>query len=183
MKQCLCPTESKAHLSSFTLLAQEDVAKILTPVSIKSCPLDPLPANIFKRVSTNLLPVLTKIVNSLCSTGEVPTVLKEAMINPVLKKPNLEKELLNNYRPVSNLTFVSKLIECVVSKQLVNHLDVNMLSEKYQSTYRQHHLTETGQTALLNGLLMTLDQRRAVFLVLLDLSAAFNTVGHNILDH
>ncbi len=72
---------------------------------------------------------------------------------------NLDKELLNNYRLVSNLTFVSKLIEHVASKQLVNHLDVNMLLKKYQSAYRLHHSTETTITAVLIGLLMALNQK------------------------
>ena len=166
---------------SFSLVSHEDVAKILSSAPMKSCPLDPLPAKVFKRVGANLLPVLTKIVNSSLSTGEVPTVFKEAMIKPILKKANLDKELLTNHRPVSNLTFVSKLIERVVSGQLANHLEENMLSEKYQSVYRQHHSTETTLTAVLNGLLIALDQKRAVFLVLLDLSAAFDTVDHNIL--
>ena len=146
-----------------------------------ACSLDPLPAKIFKWVSANLLPILTKIMNLSLSTGEIPTILKEAMINPILKESNLDKEFLNNYRPVSNLTFVSKLIEWVVSKQLVNHVDDKVLSEKYQSTYRQHHSTETTLRPVLNELLMALDKKRAVFLVLLDLLAVFKTVVHNIL--
>ena len=69
----------------------------------------------------------------------VPTCLKEAMINPILKKTTLDKDILNNYRPVSNLPFISKLIERVVCGQIVSHLDKNNLSEKYQSAYKQHH--------------------------------------------
>ena len=69
----------------------------------------------------------------------------------------------------------------IVVKQLVCHVKKHHLSEKFQSAYRQFHLTETALTAVLNETLMALDQRKAVFLVLLDLSAAFNTVDHSIL--
>ena len=98
------------------------------------------------------------------------------MINPILKKTSLDKDVLKNYRPVSNSPFISKLIEHVACKQLISHLDKNNLSEKYQSAYRQHHSTETALTVFLNDLLTSL-----AFLVLLDLSVAFNTIDHEIL--
>ena len=145
---------SSVHLSEFSLVTQEDVAKTLVSAPV------PIPAKVSKQVSANSLPILKKIVNLSLSTGEMPTILKEAMINPILKKSNLDKELLNNYRAISNWTYVSKLIECVVSKQLVNHLNDIALSEEYQSAYRQYHSTETALTSVLNGLLTALDQKR-----------------------
>ncbi len=81
----LSEPESNVHLSKFGLVIQEDVTKILASAPVKLCPLDHLPAKVFKKVSANLLPVLTKIVNSSLSTGEMLTVLKKAMINPILK--------------------------------------------------------------------------------------------------
>ncbi len=107
--------------------------------------------------------------------------MKEAMIIPILKKPQLDQDILNNYGPVSNLTFISKCIERAVVKQFVCHLEENHLSEKYQSAYRQFHSTETALTAVVNDILTALDQRMATFLVLLDLSAAFDMVDHSIL--
>ncbi len=123
----------------------------------------------------------TVIVNSSLNSALMPAPMKEATVNPILKKPHLDKDTLNNYRSVSNLPFVSKLIEQVVVKQPVSHLEDNNLSEKYQSAYRQFHSTETALTSVLNTILMSLDQKQVVFLVLLDLSAAFDTVDHAIL--
>ena len=103
------------------------------------------------------------------------------MINPILKKPLLDKEIFSNYRPVSNLTYVSKLMEHVIAKQLIDHLESNNLAETFQSAYKQYHSTETVLTSVTNNILTALDRRQAVLLVLLDLSAAFDTVDHSVL--
>ncbi len=125
--------------------------------------------------------VLTAILNSSLNSALMPVAKKEAMIDPILKKPHLDKDTLNNYHPVSNLPFVLKLIARVVAKQLVSHLEENPLSEKYQSAYRQSHSTETALTSVLNTILMFLDQKQVVFLVLLHISAIFDMVDHSIL--
>ena len=72
----------------------------------------------------------------------MPESYKEAMVLPLLKKPHLNSQDLNNYRPVSNLPFVSKVIEHVVASQLTTYLAENSLCE----TYHQFHLTETALT-------------------------------------
>ncbi len=98
----------------------------------------------------------------------------------MLKK--LVLELINkNYRPVSNLTFLSKLIERVVAIQLVDHiLNNNNLMDKFQSAYREGRSTETALLRVQNDILMELDKGKVVMLVLLDLSAAFDTIDHEI---
>ena len=88
---------------------------------------------------------------------------------------------MNNYRPVSNLTFVSKLLERMVAKQLHDHLSQHQLYEKHQSAYRKRHSTETALTRDQNDILRAMDDSKATVLVLLDLSAAFDTVDHNFL--
>ena len=88
---------------------------------------------------------------------------------------------MKNYRPVSNLTFVSKLIERMVAKQLHDHLSQHQLYEKHQSAYRKRHSTETALTRVQNDILRAMDDSKATVLVLLDLSAAFDTVDHNFL--
>ncbi len=86
-----------------------------------------------------------------------------------------------NYRPVSNLTFLGKLIERIVALQIVDHLEANNLMDIFQSACRKYHSTETALLKVQNELLMRLDNPNTVILVLLDLSAAFDTIDHDIL--
>ena len=120
-------------------------------------------ATVFREVYMTMTTAPTVIVNSSLNSALMPAPMKEATVNPILKKPHLDKDTLNNYRSVSNLPFVSKLIEQVVVKQPVSHLEDNNLSEKYQSAYRQFHATETALTSVLNTIFMSLDQQQAVF--------------------
>ncbi len=94
----------------------------------------------------------------------MPTSLKIAIIKPMLRK--LGVELINkNYRPLSNLTFPSKLIERVVALQLVDHLHNNGFMNKFQSAYREGHSTETALLRVQNDILMELDKGKVVMLV------------------
>ena len=117
------------------------------------------------------------------SNGLFPTSLKAARVTPLIKKSNLDPEQLKNYRPVSNLPTLSKIIEKLVVAQLQHHMHVNGLNEKMQSAYKSDHSTETALLHLKNDMLMAIDGRKAVILVLLDLSAAFDTVDHEIMCH
>ena len=90
---------------------------------------------------------------------------------------------MKNYRPVSNLPYISKLTEKVVLEQIDSHLDTNGMQEPLQSAYRPKHSTETALLKILNDLLLEVDSKHYVMLVLLDMSAAFDTVNHNILLH
>ena len=88
---------------------------------------------------------------------------------------------MQNYRPVSNLSMASKLLEKVVASILKDHLQVHDLSEKMQSAYKPNHSTETALVRVQNDILWALNQRKIVILILLDMSAAFDTVNHSIL--
>ena len=99
----------------------------------------------------------------------------------MIKKPNLDPEVLGNYRPVSNLPYLSKILERAVADQLQAHLDTNGLHVKFQSAYRRGHSTETALLRILNDLLVMIDGGNNAILVLLDLSAAFDTLDHTLL--
>ena len=166
------------NLVSFPPVTAEVLRKIILKAPTKSCQLDPIPTKILKECIEPLLPVLLKIINSSLATSTVPEVFKQASITPLLKKPSLDRNVLKNYRPVSNLPFLSKILEKVVSNALSEHRSKNSLDIPLQSAYRQHHSTETALLKVHNDVLRALDRKECVFLVLLDLSAAFDTVDH-----
>ena len=99
---------------------------------------------------------------------------------PLLKKPNLDRNLLKNYRLLSNLSFISKLIEKVVAKQLNNYIDSEGLSNVDQSTYRRLHSIESALLKIQKDIAASMDSGKAIALTLLDLSAAFDTIDHDI---
>ena len=140
-------------------------------------------SSLFKDCISELLPILTKIINLSLSSGSFPDHLKEACVRPLLKKPSLDPENLANYRPISNLRFTSKLIERAAMSQLQTYLCENDLHAKMQSAYRPYHSTETALLRVQNDILLALDQRKEAVLVLLDFTAAFDTIDHTHLCH
>ena len=134
-----------------------------------------------KILTDSLIPAFSNIINKSLSTGEVPIGLKTAVITPVLKKPSLDHNILKNFRPVSNLPFVSKLLERVVVKQLTHYMTLNNLHESLQSAYKPFHSTESALLKVHNDIMRAMDQQNITILLLLDLSAAFDTIDHKIL--
>ena len=143
--------------------------------------LDPIPTSLTKECLSDLLPLITRIVNSSLGSGVVPPQFTQAVVTPTLKKPGLDPNDLKNFRPVSNLPFISKILEKVVLTQLQKHLSENDLLEIRQSAYRKNHSTETALLSVVDGLLRNADDRLVSVLALLDLNAAFDTLDHPIL--
>ena len=138
------------------------------------------PPRFFMKTLTSL-PTITNIINTSLTTGIVPRDLTTAVVKPLLKKPSLDKNLLKNYRPISNLPFLSQILEKVVLRKLLSYLQENNLSNAFQSAYRAGHNTETVLLRIINDILSALDNDNISVLLLLDLSAAFDTLDHQIL--
>lgn len=128
-----------------------------------------------------LAPVLSSIINLSLSSAMFPQTFKHAIVTPLLKKPGLDKESLSNYRPISNLSFVSKLTERVVLQRLSVHLASNDLFNKHQSAYTKNRSTETVLLSVCNSITNAMSNQRITGLCMLDLSAAFDTIDHSIL--
>ena len=128
-----------------------------------------------------LLPFMTSIFNDSLNAGIFPVDFKDSLVTPLIKKPGLDCNVLKNYRPVSNLSFISKILEKIVFKQIVTHLQDNQLIDNFQSAYKSGHSTETALLKVVNDLVCDIDNGNVSFLTMLDLSAAFDTIDHSIL--
>ena len=165
----------------FDPATEDEVLQVIASSSSTSSSNDPFPTWMLKIHVKCLLPCITKIVNESHRYGVFPDCLKSAIVCPLLKKPNLDIEDLKNYRPVSNLKFLSKVLERIVAVRLHDHLESHNLSESFQSAYKKHHGTETALLKVHNDIFQALDAKQAMFLVLLDLSSAFDTIDQGIL--
>ena len=171
------------ELTSFAAVSEDDLFKTIKSSKTKTCTIDPLPTRILKDdvVLDAILPFLTVMINSSLKNGVMPDCLKNALVVPLLKKQGLDPDLLSNYRPVSNIQFIGKLIEKCVANQLCQHMSTYDRDDKLQSAYKSAHSTETALLKVKNDCDTALDAGRAVLLVMLDLSAAFDTIDHGIL--
>ena len=169
------------ELTTFSLTTVKELSEIIGKTASKSCCLAPLPSRVLVPHLNNVLPVICKMVNLSLETGSLPPSLKEAVLSPLLKKPSLDHETLANFRPIYNLKMVSKIIEKVVAVCLNCYLEENNLTEPLQSAYKQYHSCETTLVRVQNDILLSIDNQQCVVLLLLDLSAAFDTVDHGIL--
>ena len=168
------------RIEAFELLAEDDVRVLIANSRSTSCCLDPIPTHLLKSCSDSLIPVITNIINSSLESGIFPDCWKEAVVIPLLKKPGLES-LFKNLRPVINLAYISKLTERAVFNQIYDHLVRSGLYPQLQSPYHRYHSTETALIEVANDILLNMSSQRVTLLVLLDLSAAFDTVDHAIL--
>ena len=172
---------SQPHLNSFEPFQPDELFKIIRRMKPTTCDLDPIPTKVFINCLDILISTITDIVNLSLSTGKFPSCLKTALVKPLLKKPGLDPNVLSNYRPISNLPFLSKVIERAVAIRLTSYLDRNHLLPQRQSAYRPGHSTETALLQVVDHLLRAVDKGNIVIMILLDLSAAFDTLNHNTL--
>ena len=146
----------------------------------KTCALDTIPTAKLQELLEGCLPVLTHLVNSSLGQGRFCEVWKEAIVKPLIKKITLGTEN-SKYRLVSNLCFISKVVEKVTLDQFNSHCQEHNLVPEYQSAYRKRHSCETSLVKLVNDILWNMENQLVTAIVILDLSAAFDTVDHDIL--
>ena len=168
------------QLAEFTEASCDEVEKLIMQSGNKSCMLDPVPTMLLKRLLPLLIPPITQLINKSLKQGLVPQRMKTAIIRPLIKEFQLDHNQLSNYRPVSNLPFVSKLLEKVVCARIDEYLEHNYLSDINQTAYKKFNSTETALTAVHNDILTNMDNNKATVLVMLDMSAAYDTVNHDI---
>ena len=174
------PVSATAQMSVFQEIREEDIKHLIRCSPSKSCSLDPIPTYLLHSCEA-IVPPIAKMINASLKTGVVPKSFKHALVTPLIKNSKLDPNAMSSYRPISNLKFVSKVLERCVAKQLNSYLSSGGHHETYQSAYRPHHSTETALLHIQNDILTSIDNKEVTLLVLLDLSAAFDTVDHTIL--
>ena len=166
-------------LSAFKHVTEKAVEKAVQSRPSKHCPLDPVPMWLLKNSIDILAPYLTKLANQSFSSGVFPYDLKTAILKPLVKRLGLDPENYKNLRPISNIVFLSKFLETLACEQYVDHLKKCNLAEMFQSVYREGHGVVTALVRVHNEIMRAFAEKKSVILVLLDLSAAFDTVDHD----
>src|SRR6218665_1590521 len=169
------------RLSAMVPVTGTELRRIILSSAAKSCELDPLPTFLLQELVDALLPFLTCLCNRSIQDGILPQSQKRSILIPVLKRDGLDATDPSNYRPIANVTFLSKIIERVAASQLIAYLEINKLLPVCQSGFRKGHSTETLLLRLLSDIYGAVDRSRLTLLALFDVSAAFDTVDHEIL--
>ena len=176
------PSFSDTHWSYFNLPTSSVVLSLVSCLKSNS-PLDPVPLNLLRILSPYLIDIITGIIRVSLSSSIVPQSMKYAYITPILKKHNLDSSILSNYRPISQLSSISKTMERIVARQLIDYIISNSIVDCFQSAYLLNHSTETALNIVFNDIILSMDNKASCYLVLLDLSSAFDTLNHMILSY
>ena len=177
----LPPPTPPPSLSTFSPATVDEVRTAILSSSDATCSLDLIPTRLLKSCLDALLLPITTLINLSISNSTFPDDFKLAIVTPLHKNHSLPTQDLSSYRPISNLNFISKILERVIHNRLNQHLASFHSLSPFQSAYRKLHSTETALLRIYNDLLVSISQQKLSALVLLDLSAAFDTIDHNIL--
>jgi hypothetical protein len=170
-------------LSCFKKIDKDQLISVVANLKKKFCCSDPAPSTVLIKIMDLLYPIILHIVNCMIMESKFPDALKHAIVSPVIKGANLDPNDFQNYRPLSLLPFLSKILERIIYLQLIEHINNNNLHAKYQSAYRKNYSCETALTKLIGDIQYLNFQGQNVILILLDQSAAFDTVNHDTLIH
>ncbi len=175
------PTHSGPTLHTLNPVSPQEVYNLLTSIIPKSSALDFIPTSLLKACPSVFSEVIAKLANLSFQEGCFPQSFKSALVKPLIKKPNLDPTNLANFRPISNLNNISKILERLFLTRIHPHVLSSPNYNPYQSAYRRNHSTETALLCTLDHIFHSADTGKSTLLVSLDLSAAFDTIDHNIL--
>ena len=167
-------------LQKFAPLTAEQVTNLISSMQTKSCELDPIPTHILKLVLPTLIPLITHIVNASLTSACFCKEWKTSVVKPLLKKKGLNLQE-KNYCPVSNLPFFSKLVERATLMQFDEHCRKHHLLPDFQSAYRKGYSTKTSLLKMTNDIFWSMERKQVTAVIVLNMSAAFNTVDHDLL--
>ena len=175
------PPHVENTMDQFAPTTTSEVRTIILKSTNASCDLDPFPTRLLKQYIDDLIVPITAIINLSLREGVVSPDFKQALATPLIKKKTLCRNEFKNYRPISNLSFLSKILEKIVAKRLNAHIEEHLLSNHVQSVYKRFHSTETALLKIHNDIICNMDNGKVTALTLLDLSAAFDTIDDSTL--
>ena len=168
-------------LDSVTDVTADEVLKLISSMPSKSSSVDFIPTSLIKLCPLVFSEIIATLANLSFSQGIFPAKFKEASVVPLLKKPSLDPDNPANYRPISNLNNISKMLERLFLSRFYPHVTSSPHFNHLQSAYRKFHSTESALLHTFDSIYRSADQSKPTFLVSLDLSAAFDTIDHSIL--
>ena len=180
--QALLLDNGEKKLKKFEKISISDLKRVMSKANNTYCENDPFPIGDILNATNreSVYNIYLEIINLSISQSEFPSSEKVAFIKPTYKGKGDISDL-NSYRPISNLSYLSKLIETIICEQLWSHIrEINVIPEN-QSAYRANHSTETTLCSIMSDMVNMMDERKCGVLIMLDLSAAFDTVVHEYL--
>lgn len=168
------------NFPTFAAVTAGDVATVIDRLPDQSSAADPIPTSVLTEISDLAVPYIVELFNRSFATSQFPSELRHAFIKPIVKKAGLDASDVNSDWSISNLSVLS-LFERVAARQLIQYLNQHRLMRTLQSGFRPSHSTETATLRVLLDLLAAVNHGEIATLVLLNLSAAFDTVDHQIL--
>lgn len=179
---CYIMGDTQSPLNSMVLLEtdEKEVESIVTGLKSDSATgCDNIPSKVLKLAKSVIVPPLTNICNLAIRNGIFPNIFKRALIHPIHKAG--DRHSVNNYRPISVLPALSKVLERLLNKRLIQFLDKNNILSKSQFGFRPKKSTEDAVTGLLDVIVSTLENKNKSLAIFLDLAKAFDTVSIPIL--
>jgi hypothetical protein len=174
---------SGPYFDCLTSVTSAEVRKIIASYPNKSSPTDFVPTSLIKACPSVFSELIATLANLSFKQGCFPTAFKCASVTPLLKKAGLDASLPCNYRPISNLNTISKIIERLFLNRIQPHIFASSNFNQHQSGFRPSHSTETALLSILDSIYTSSDSGNPTLLVSLDLSAAFDTIDHSTLLH
>lgn len=159
----------------------EEVANLLSSMPGKSSPMDIFPTSLLKSCADIFAPIIVRLCNLSLSSGKFPAAYRSASVTPLLKKEGSDPDDPANYRPISNLNTLSKILERIFLARLLPHVTKSSSFNSYQSAYRKYHSTESALLKILDDVFSNAGQLQSTLLIGLDLSAAFDTIDKTTL--
>ena len=168
-------------LTTLRTVTSGEVMKMLTSLPLKSSPQDSFPPSLLKLCPDLFAQIIAKLANMSFSAGVFPSGYRIASVTPLLKKDGLVPDNPANFRPISNLNTMSKILERLFLVRLLPHVLASPNYNNFQSAYRRNHSTETALISILDDVYSDIGNHQQTVLVGLDLSAAFDTIDQSTL--